>query len=87
MKDRKECRDLAQTEVAQIHYFYDFYDMGYMYDFPFYAPTIATGTAVLFSVDTIITDFYNSRVILNDFFRVCMKVKGWQRVKIKPELK
>lgn len=66
LKDWKECRELAQTEVAQINYFYNFYGGG-MYELPYYGPYYRG-------------DRYQDDV--ERFFRVCMKAKGWQRVKI-----
>ena len=65
-EDLKECRELAQTEVLQINYFYDCYGYG-MYDLSYYGPYYRG-------------DRYQDD--LERFFQVCMKAKGWQRVKI-----
>ena len=37
-KDKKECRELAQSEVSQIDYYYDYSPFGPPFGFNFYAP-------------------------------------------------
>ena len=86
LKDRKECRELAQTEVVQINYYYDFY--GYdMYDFPFYGPYYRDRYYRPYFRGYHQYRFFQQQDDLGRFFRVCMKAKGWQRVRIEPESK
>jgi hypothetical protein len=84
LKDRNECRNLAQTEVAQINYFYDFYDYG-MDDFPFYAPSYRNRFYRPYFRGYHNYKFFQQQNDLERFFRICMKAKGWQRVKIEPD--
>lgn len=82
LKDRKECRELARTEVVQINYYYSFYNMGQRYDFPSYyydqyrSPFFHGYHHYL---------FMQQQEDLERFFLICMKAKGWQQVKVNPE--
>ncbi len=87
LQDQKECRELAQTEVAQINYFYDFYDMGYLYDFPYYDDSYRGRYHRPFFRGYHHYRFIREQDYFERFFRVCMKAKGWQQVKADPEAK
>ena len=87
LKDKKICRELARTEVAQINYYYDFYDMDYLYGYPFYPPYYRDRYRRPFFRGYHHYRFMQRQDDLDQFFRVCMKAKGWYRVKIKPEAK
>lgn len=87
LKERKECRDLAQTEVAQINYYYDFYDMNYLYNFPHYSPYYRDRYRRPFFRGYHHYRFMQQQDDLERFFRICMKSKGWQRVKVVPDTK
>jgi len=87
LKDQTECRKLAQTEVAQINYFSDYYDMGYLYDFPFYGYSYRGKYRRPFFRGYHHYRFMQEQDDFERFFRVCMKAKGWQRVKVEPEAK
>ena len=91
LKDKKECRDLARSEVSSINYGFDFYGA---YDFPYYwphfrgrhqPPYFRRYTPYLGSYDHY--RFQQQRDDLKRFFRICMKSKGWHRVKVVPEKK
>ena len=82
LKDRKDCRDLAWAEVAQANYFYDFYDR---YAFPFYDPYYHNRFYPLHFHGYYHYQFFQRQEDLERFFRICMKAKGWQRVKIETE--
>lgn len=89
LKDQKECRDLAQAEVAKINYYFDFYNM---YDFPYYwpSPRDRHHRPVLRSYHPYFGSYGHYRFLqqqddLDRFFRICMKAKGWRRVKIDPD--
>ncbi len=91
LKDQKECRDLAQSEVASINYFYDYYDM---YNFPYYWPYYSDRhrKPMIRSYNPYFRSYGHYRFLqqqndLDRFFRICMKSKGWQRVKVEPDEK
>ncbi|MFK5926172.1 MAG: hypothetical protein QM483_06040 [Desulfuromusa sp.] len=84
LKDKKECRDLAQSEVAQSNYFYDYYDM---YDFPYYWPYYRDSYRRPYFRGYGHYRFRQQQDNLERFFRVCMKSKGWERVEIEMDPK
>lgn len=87
LKDKKTCRDLARTEVAQINYYYDFYAMDYLYDYPFYPLYYRDRYRRPFFRGYHHYRFMQEQDDLEHFFRICMKAKGWQRVKLNSETK
>jgi hypothetical protein len=87
LKDQKECRDLAQAEVANINYYFDFYDM---YASPYYWPSYRDRHHRIYG--PYFSSYSHYRFMqqqddLDRFFRICMKSKGWRRVKIEPDKK
>ena len=84
LKDKKECRDIAQTEVAKINYFYDYYDR---YDFSYYRPYYRDRYRMPYFRSYGHYRFLQQQNDLDRFYRICMKSKGWQRIKIEPEPK
>lgn len=87
LKDQKKCRELAQTEVAQINYLYNFYAMDYLYNFPFYDHYYRDRYLRPFFRGYHHYRFMQEQDDFERFYRVCMKAKGWQRVKVEPEAK
>lgn len=91
LKDKKECRDLAQSEVAQINYFYGYYDI---YDFSYYWPYYRDKHRRPYERwhNHYFRSYSHYRFLqqqndLDRFFRICMKSRGWQRVKIETGVK
>ena len=91
LKDKKECRDLARSEVANINFFYDYYGR---HDFPFYWPYYRDRYRRPYFRnynhnygDYSYYRFLQQQNELDRFFRICMKVKGWERVKVKSDPK
>jgi hypothetical protein len=89
LKDKKECRDLAQSEVSSINYYHDFYGM---YDFSYYWPYYRGSHRLPYfrSYKPFFGSYGHYRFLqqqddLDRFFRICMKSKGWYRVKVVPE--
>ncbi len=81
LQDKRECRRLAEDEVAKIDYFYsyNFYDFHYPHLHQrnsFYWP---------YSHGYGHDSFYQQRADLENFFWICMKAKGWQRTRIESD--
>lgn len=89
LQDQKICRDLALREVANINYYDGYY---HRYDFPFYRPYYWDRYPQNYFRSY--NNFYNNynyyRFLQQQddrqrFYRICMKSKGWYRVKVVPE--
>lgn len=89
LQDKKICHELAQSEVERINYFYNYY---YMYRFPFFPhhsgkrhfkPYTWNHNYSLSGIHHY--SFLQQQDDLERFFRICMKSKGWNRVKIEAE--
>jgi len=89
LKDQKICRDLAQAEVANINYYAGYYRS---YDFPFYGPYYRDRYPQNYfrSYNNFFNNYSYYRFLQQQddrerFYRICMKSKGWHRVKVLPE--
>ncbi|MEE4253186.1 MAG: hypothetical protein V2I50_03980 [Desulfuromusa sp.] len=89
LRDQKICRDLAQREVANINYYDGYYRS---FDFPFYRPYYRDRYSRYYfrSYNNFFYNYSYYRFLQqqNDrerFYRICMKSKGWHRVKVVPE--
>lgn len=81
LKDKKECRDLAREETSRIDYYYDYAPFGRPFGIPFYAPYHYDyhGYRHHFFNDY---RYFQEQDDYDRFFRVCMKAKGWEWVKV-----
>ncbi len=85
LKDRKECHELAKTEVAQINYYYAFYNMGQRYEYLSYSPYYYDRYRRPYFHSYHHFRFVQQQGDLERFFQICMKAKGWRRVRVEPE--
>jgi len=81
LKDKKECRELARSETAQIDYYYDYSPFGPPFGIPFYVPYYYDRYSYR---HPFFNDYryFQEQDDLEHFYRVCMKAKGWELVKI-----
>ncbi|WP_139167544.1 hypothetical protein [Desulfuromusa kysingii] len=84
-EDRKECWDLAKAEVDSINYYYDYARYNVRYYWPYNRHNHHKGKVKSF--DPYFNNyshykFFQRQDDLDRFFRICMKTKGWQRVKV-----
>lgn len=89
LQDKKICRELAQSEVKKINYFYDYYSM---YRFPFFSPFYGRRHYKPYAWNQYHSlssihhySFLQQQDDLERFFRICMQSKGWERIKIETE--
>jgi hypothetical protein len=77
LSDKKECNDLAQEESSKIDYYYGYRSL---FSSPFYTPYYHDR----YSYHPFANDdrYFRQQDDLERFFRVCMKAKGWELVKV-----
>ncbi len=77
--DKKACRNLAQAEGAKIDYFNEFYARDNVY---FYVPSYRDKDYQKYLRRHNYDSFFQQQTDLGRFYLICMKAKGWRRVKV-----